>query len=336
MGTMGIPGVSGLPTSQRIELGMELAGVFVLPAGGKTFFVRGDGTNPVYYDDLWNKLTAKDMSGGLYASVASALGQCTAGRGDKIIVLPGHTENLAVATAWTFVDNVEIIGLGWGNTRPTFTFTAAGSTLVLDKKAVRISNCRFLCAGPAGTTALTVTAPFAVSGEGCVLDRNYFEVGIDNDQLCTTFCTVTGANCAMLGNDIIALAQTAAVTAGVVLGSASLGASGFTFSGNFCKVAMAAATTGIISNVASTGSSTNIRIVDNFIQQWKSDSSACISFAGNQATEGAIRRNTFRCMDNASLVAVVQTGTGVDMTLDQNYLVNNVKETGTLTGTVSA
>lgn len=336
MGTMGIPGVTGNPMSVLPGLGVEVGGAFVLPAGGKVFFVRGDGTNATYYDDLWQKLGIKDMSGGLYASVAAALGQCAAGRGDRILVLPGHTENLAVATAWTFVDNVEIIGLGFGNTRPTFTFTAAGSTLVVDKKGVRISNCRFLCAGPAGTTALTVAAPFAVSGEGCVLDHNYFEIGIDADQLCTTFCTVSGANCSFQDNDIVSQAQAAAITSGIVLGTASAGASGFEFRRNFVKAALGAATTGLIKNVNSTGSSVNVKIVDNFIQQWKSDSSACVSLAGNQVTEGVIRGNTFRVMDNASVAAVVTSGTGVDVTLDRNFIVNNTNETGLQTGTASA
>lgn len=331
MGTQGIIGTTGLPTPMPPGLGVETNGTFILPAGGKVFFVRGNGTTATYYDDAWNKLTVKDMNGGLYPSVASALGQCYAGRGDKIVVLPNHIENLATAASWTFVDNVSIIGLGVGATRPTFTFSAAASTLVVNKVGVNISNCRFLCAGPAGTTALTVAAPFTLSGEGATLDNNYFEIGIDADQLCTAFCNVTAANVSFLSNTIRGLAQASTPTSCITL----TGADYFRFIGNRCKAALSAAAKGFIAN--STTASADVLIHDNTFHQWKSDSSACISFAANSVTTGTISRNRFRVMDNASVQGVVYSGTGVDVQLFENTIVNNTNETGVLNqGTASA
>jgi len=330
MGTMGIPGITGLPVPTPLGLGIDVGGANVLPCGGKTFFVRGNGTTATYYDDVWNKLTVKDMSGGLYPSVAAALGQCTAGRGDRIIVLPGHTENLATAAAWTFVDNVEIICLGRGATRPTFTFTAAAATLVVNKKGVRISNARFLCAGP-GAGALTVAAPFTISGEGCLLDSNYFEIGIDATHLCTDFCNVSAANVVFYDNSIRSLAQTAAVVSCVTL----TGADYFRFIGNRCKSALSVATKGFIAN--STTASADIEIVGNTFWQWKSDSSACISLAAASVTTGRIVGNRMRVMNNASINGITTGGSGVDVAEFSNEIVNDANETGVLNqGTVSA
>lgn len=331
MGTFGQLGVNNgqIPTAV-VGQGLEVNGAFVLPAGGRVFYVRGNGTTPTYYDDTFSKFsTREDLY--LYPSVASALGQCAAGRGDKIVVLPNHTENLASAAAWTFVANVSIIGLGYGATRPTFTFSAATSTLVVDKAGVTISNCRFLCAGPAGTTALTVAAPFTASGEGVVFHRNYFEIGIDADQLCTAFCNVTASNVAFYDNDIRGLAQTSTPTSCITL----TGADYFKFIGNRCKAALSAAAKGFIAN--STTASADILVENNQFWQWKSDSSACISLAANSVTTGVIAKNRFRVMDNASVNGIVTSGTGVDVAEFSNEIVNNANETGVLNqGTVSA
>lgn len=328
MGTFGIPGVTGNPTSAPIGLGVEVGGAYILPAGGKVFFVRGNGTTATYYDDIWNKLATKDMNGGLYPSVEAALGQCTDGRGDKIVVLPNHTGNLATAASWPFVDNVEIVGLGFGDTRPTFTFTAAASTLVLNKKGVRISNCRFLCAGPSGTTALTVTAPFTVSGEGCVLDDNYFQVGIDVDQICATFMTITGDNVAFVRNEVEGLAVAAEITDVIVL----TGADGVNISDNYMKATVGVAQ-GLIRSV--TTASKKVRIERNFIYSWKASSTACINLSADLVNTGIIANNRLRVTTDGG-VAHIGLHANNDVSLYLNYGVNNKNETGLQVGTASA
>jgi hypothetical protein len=327
MGTFGIPGITGLPMPVPPNLGAEVGGSLILPVGGKTFYVRGDGTNATYYDDTWSKLTVRDMQNSLYPSVASALGQCTGGRGDRIIVLPGHTENLAVASAWTFVDNVEIIGLGFGDTRPTFTFTAAASKLTTNKKGVRIANCRFLCAGPSGTTALTVTAPFLISGEGVVFDDNYFQVGIDADQICTTFMTITGANAAFVRNEVEGLAVGAEITDVIVL----TGADGVNISDNYMKVTVGAAQ-GLIRSL--TTASKKVRIERNFIYSWKASSTSCINFTAALANTGIVANNRLRVTTDGGVAHIGVNAAG-DLSLYLNYGVNAVNESGLAIGTAS-
>lgn len=167
-------------------VGVDVGYAQLVPPSGNVFFVRGDGTSVVVYD-----FDPPHLRPLLIASVAKALTYCVASRGDVIYVLQGHTENLAVASSWPLVAGVKIIGRGSGPDRPVFTFSAAASTVLVNKANVTIANCRFLAAGPAGTTALTVATAFVVSAAGFNFLKNDVEVGIDADQLCTNFITTT-------------------------------------------------------------------------------------------------------------------------------------------------
>src|SRR5512134_820284 len=59
------------------------------------------------------------------ASISAALARCKSGRGDIILVMPGHTENAAALTG--LVAGTKIIGMGHGSNRPTITWAATGS-----------------------------------------------------------------------------------------------------------------------------------------------------------------------------------------------------------------
>jgi hypothetical protein len=66
-----------------------------------------------------------------FSTIDYAIGRCTAGRGDIIMVMPGHAETLTAAAAITLdVNGVCIIGLGTGNARPTLTYTTANTASV--------------------------------------------------------------------------------------------------------------------------------------------------------------------------------------------------------------
>lgn len=181
----GLHDVPLLPLS-LFPAGADLGDAVLLPSGGNTFYVRGNGTSVTGYD-----YDPPGIRERLIASVAKALTYCVASRGDVIVCLEGHTENLAVANSWPLVAGVKIIGRGDSVSRPVFTFTTATSTVLVNKANVTIANCKFLCAGPAGTTALSVATCFVVSAAGFTLYKNRLEVGIDADQLCTNCITTT-------------------------------------------------------------------------------------------------------------------------------------------------
>lgn len=60
------------------------------------------------------------------ATLDYAIGLCTASKGDRIYVMPGHAETIVGAAGVALdVAGVSVFGLGVGRNRPTFTFTTS-------------------------------------------------------------------------------------------------------------------------------------------------------------------------------------------------------------------
>ncbi|HUQ70841.1 MAG TPA: hypothetical protein VM165_15025, partial [Planctomycetaceae bacterium] len=83
--------------------------------------------------------------GSPYSTLAYAFSQCSANRGDIIVIKPGHAETISSASALTLsIAGVAIVGLGLGSSRPTFTLdTAATATINVTAANVSIQNCIF-------------------------------------------------------------------------------------------------------------------------------------------------------------------------------------------------
>lgn len=178
MASTATPGkVFSLPSYMTAYGAPFLPSAFALGGQGRVFWVgnrsglpAGNGSSPDYP----------------YSTIEAAQAKCVTGRGDIIYVLQGHAQNISSATAWSaLVAATNIYGLGAGTARPTFTFSAAAAQLAVTVANVTIRNCRFLAAGPAGTTAITVAAPFSISGMGFSFIENEVQMAIDADQLCT-------------------------------------------------------------------------------------------------------------------------------------------------------
>ena len=136
------------------------------PTTGQVFFV-GNSTTVVP-----GGTTGVDAAGAYgdspkkpFATLDYALGASTgitAGRGDTIYVLPGHAETYSAAAALVCdVAGVNIIGLGSGNNRPTFTFaTEVLTDIDIDAANVKIQGLRFI-----GNIA-ALAAPIDVNAAG--------------------------------------------------------------------------------------------------------------------------------------------------------------------------
>ncbi len=200
----------GMQNSLRIDGITEVFPGFTLaPTGGRVIYVHSSGAAALNY-------LPAGMSGnpdGFFQTVQAALAACRAGRGDKIIVLQGHVESIAIADAWSNLGtatDVEIIGCGQGTNRPTFTWTAAAATVLFDTANVKLRNCRLLLAGPhVNGTALTVAAPITMSAEGGEISDCEIAYGFDVDQIVGIGITVTGTKCRIDRSDCYA--ETAAV-----------------------------------------------------------------------------------------------------------------------------
>ena len=118
-------------------------------ASDKTYTTGGYGLNPNYP----------------FATLDFAIGQCTANKGDIIILAPGHAESIATAGGVTCdVAGITIIGQGNGSNRPTFSFSATDSTLLVSAANVTIRNIVTIPSIDEVVSAINVTAA------GCTLD----------------------------------------------------------------------------------------------------------------------------------------------------------------------
>jgi hypothetical protein len=313
---------------QRISFNepVDLLGSYATPAAGKVIVVRGDGTSVLNYDDQYSAM----VPGGtpVVASMAEAFALTVANRGDTILVLPGTTGNIAGADAWAFKAGVRVVGIGWGTLIPTFTFTVAAAQILMNDANCSISGCRFLCAGPAGTTALTVTAALVMSAAGCSFTDNQCEVGIDADQICATFLTVSGANCVFSRNRVETQVVGAAITDTVIIAA---GAHFLVMEDNFIKATLGAVGTGI---VRTSGAAKDVLIRRNFLHAWLANSTIAINF-GASASTGRIEENLLRIEKADDVTSALTLNAANDITANGNLVCNEKNTTAIAIGTAS-
>jgi hypothetical protein len=157
-----------------------------LPPGGRAVYVHNSGgrtTDPA------------GVQQHTYTNLNDALNETTGGNGDTVFVLPGHAENISRPSQLSNLKpGTRIRGLGWGNLRPTFTFSVATATFNIDVNNIDISNCIFNCAGdPTSVTALTVAVAFPITGAGVSFTNCDMMCAVDTDQLCTNMITLSAA-----------------------------------------------------------------------------------------------------------------------------------------------
>ena len=90
-----------------------------------------------------------------FTTLASALAQATASKGDIIYVMPGHAETLTAALAVN-VAGIKIIGLGNGSNRPTFTLTGQVPAFNVKGANTTISNLAFYSATASTSYAMNL------------------------------------------------------------------------------------------------------------------------------------------------------------------------------------
>lgn len=99
-----------------------------------------------------------------FSTVDAAVSACTADNGDIVYVMPGHAENLSAGTSWAHdVAGVSVVGLGTGDSRPTFTFSATAGTVNITASGALLDNLRFT----ASTSA--IVRGIHVKGDYCTI-----------------------------------------------------------------------------------------------------------------------------------------------------------------------
>jgi hypothetical protein len=79
------------------------------------------------------------------ATLNAAMDQCVAHRGDRVYILPGHSETLSAADAVDLdIAGVEVIGLGRGTKMAKFVYDNSAGEFVIGAANVRIQNLWFV------------------------------------------------------------------------------------------------------------------------------------------------------------------------------------------------
>lgn len=113
-------------------------------------------------------------------TLAQAIALATADNNETIYVLGGHTEAFSAAAALTIATNgLTIIGLGNGNSRPTFTWgTSTAAQMIVSAAAITFRNLRFDFTGiDAIVAAISVTGA-DVAFEDCEFTCNNATIGV--------------------------------------------------------------------------------------------------------------------------------------------------------------
>jgi hypothetical protein len=248
-----------------------------------------------------------------FATLDFAVGQCTAGRGDIIYLMPGHAETVAAAAAIAIdVAGVAVIGLGVGSLRPTFNLTATASTITMSAANCSLKN--VLITG--GIDA--IVSCLVVSAADCTLDG--IELRDVTGEMVLGVLTTAGANRLKILNHIHNGAVGAGTAAAIaIVGGDRIEITAEAIDGNFSVGGIDVRTT----------ATTNLYVHD--IGRFYTRNSADIFLVDTiTASTGQIGPNiNLRLTDNAANITEAITG-ATFVVMDPVYVVNLAGEKGML------
>lgn len=149
--------------SVHLALAKVQGGLAVGSSSGQTFWVDNSDAD------------ADDASGfGTYRqpfeTIAYAVTQCVAGRGDVVIVKPLHAETVSTAAELTLGKSlVKIVGQGWGIVRPIITVSHTGGSVGLSGTGAVLENL-IIRSAVAGITQLVTFKDHGQTLRNCQLD----------------------------------------------------------------------------------------------------------------------------------------------------------------------
>jgi hypothetical protein len=243
-----------------------------------------------------------------FASLDYAIGQCTAGRGDIIILMPGSTATVSAAGSITCdVAGVAIIGLGSGTTMPTISFTTATTaSIVVSAANVSFTNVRFSAGFADVVKAFTLTAKnFTL--QNCEVVQSAVDLNIislttmgatDNqcDGLTITGCTIIHPDAATTS-----LFTTSGDVDRVVIKD------------NYINLGVNASNLPIVATAATGKDFTNIQIVGNQMIRLNTANPLVLVSDTTTANTGEIAYNNIRHLDTAAEL-LVTAGTNISFT----------------------
>jgi hypothetical protein len=304
-------------TGIRTPTGMHI------PLGKIACFLSSQGA------DYYNDSTIANI--GCAATLSAALPQCRTGRADTILALPGHSESLTSATAFSgLVAGTKIVGIGRGTAQPTLRWVSTAS--IATNAAINVANVIIdgMYLRLEGYTP--VAAPITVTGSDCLIRGCRIQVASASTYKCTTAismgATTTADRFTFINNQVFGIAlqnvtdfiKIDGVIDGVVVRNNTI-------------IASATAANGF---VHVTDAATHLDICDNDMYNEHTSSTACIAF-DNVAATGICYRNQMAVLSaaGASSTTGIIIGANCLVKFNQNYNVDVKGFSGVLTPVVT-
>lgn len=248
-----------------------------------------------------------------YATIAFAISQCVAGRGDVVYVKPGHAETCSGAAGIVFATaGVSVIGLGSGINRPSITFDTA-TTAQLTVTAAQMSLVNFFidCTG-----FDAIASPFSVTGADFQFLNNVVKTAVAARQTTVVMTTTAAADRLIVdGNAFVGTTDAGTTNILQLVGGESIQITNNRFYGAYTT------SLGAINNA--TTAMTNALIAGNFIaNQTASSTKAMVFVAGSS---GMISDNRMLILSGTAPI----TGAGMSW-CGGNYYAASAGAGGTL------
>lgn len=252
-------------------------------------------------------------------TLSAALASAVPGRGDIIVVLPGHTENVAVSTYLsTLAAGTKVIGVGQGSARPTFTFTAAGS-----RWTVAAANCMFSNLILSGAGGVAVTIGFDITAAGCAfLGCEFVTSATSTSRFDNVMRLSAGADDFLFVGNRMRGADAANGVVDNILVNATVARA--TFRQNHMALGVTVATVGLIRFAAI---ATDVLVADNYLWSRLATSSTILDF--DAAATGLAVNNRAAIMSDQAAGTGFTVGT-TGFRFAENYVTGVVTTSGYL------
>ena len=184
------------PSADTIAAYLASMNIHVMP-GAKVFFVR-NATSGLLEGAIGGSNGNSGASPyepmSTVFGTTGALAKCTSGRGDVVVVMPGHSETLT-SVGTVSVNDVTIVGVKTGNKRPIFTVNGAIDLFSLTGNNVTLQSveCNIVT-----TDAATAFVNFA--GSGCAAKDLFCIPSATSVNVVDVFTIASGADNTLIEN----------------------------------------------------------------------------------------------------------------------------------------
>lgn len=238
------------------------------------------------------------------AALSTAIGLCTASKGDIVFVMPGHAESISSSTALTLNKaGVSIIGLGVGATRPTFTIdTANTATINVTATSIAFINCRVIA------NFLSIAAAFTLTTAARFILRDCYIA--DTSGVLNLLNVIKSTGAANTVDGLTAINNTWAGLGTTSVNSFILSANDIDSAAWLNNVVILARTaTAAVFATISAGVLTNLTCMDNVaISKQTADTGGGFINVGGTTSSGIVARNYLGDLSTTDLFVTTNVG----------------------------